>query len=388
MVLESPSAPVGKNVSRLKLNPVLRHSSINSNKHLSELAIMSSRLGLSCPVNVSALIDWEQSYDDTSLADLLAMSDEQLAAVDPLAMNLVVAKGISSLAALDISRYQKVVNEWVHDFTKRCLPHWEPFFYESPSDFRNDIEFFRLGMACQYLDLEIGIKYNADQREVTSILYTNPADLFLNGVIDTRQGTCGNMAALYVAFGWRLGWPVSLACVNSHFLCRFDNGCVTHNIEATQSGYGGFSSLTDEVLIEKKKLSPIAITSGSDLRALRPREVLGQFIGLRARHARDVGMHEGNETKVLTSEPDWLLARQLCPASRHLYKNQLLVTTMRGDALFEPSEPGHPRTYAGCLEEIYMRRLRRRNLENLSSRQPTRSTQVVDELFSELEVKS
>jgi transglutaminase superfamily protein len=346
---------------------------------------MSSPRGLSCPVTVVALIDWERSYDDTSLAELLAMSDEQLAAVDPLAMNLVVAKGIPSLAALRIGRYQATVNAWVRDFTERCLPRWESFFHQSPQDFRNDIRYFRLGMVCQYLELEIGIQYNADQRELTSILYTDASDLFLNGVIDTRQGTCGNLAALHVAFGWRLGWPVSLACVHSHFISRFDDGRAVFNIEATQSDYGGFKSDPDEYLIAEKKLPPIAITSGSDLRALRPREVLGQFIGLRARHARDVGIHEGNESKILASEPDWLLARQLCPTSRQLYRNQLLVTTMRGDALFEPTEVGHPSSHVGCLKEIRTRRRGRQTSQVSSFQRSTDHPRATDEVCFELE---
>jgi hypothetical protein len=144
-----------------------------------------------------------------------------------------------------------------------------------------------------------------------------------------------------------LGWPVSLACINSHFICRFDNGRVTYNIEATQSGYGGFKSDPDDYLITEKILPPIAITSGSDLRALTPREMLGQFIGLRARHLRDVGISEGDEQRILDSEPDWLLARSLCPTNRQLYKNQMAITAMRGDTLFDHSETGfHPRPLA------------------------------------------
>jgi hypothetical protein len=85
--------------------------------------------------------------------------------------------------------------------------------------------------------------------------------------MDTRRRTCANMAALQVAISWRLGWPVSLARVRSHCICRYDDGKVTHNIEATQAGYGGFKSDPDEYLIKQYGLSPKAISSGSDLRA-------------------------------------------------------------------------------------------------------------------------
>ena len=350
---------------------------------------MNTQRGLSCPVVVADSIDWQHDYAATTLNDLIAMSEDRLAEVDPLAMNLVVAKGIPSLSGIDIAQYQNVVNTWVKDFQRRCLPQWEPHFHDAPHDFENDIRYFRLGMVCQYLELEVGIQYNPDQRDVRGILYTNPSDLFLNGVIDTREGTCGNMAALHVAFGWRLGWPVSLACVNSHFILRFDDGKAIYNIEATQSGYGGFKSDPDDYLIETKRLPPISIQSGSDLRALRPHEMLGSFVGLRARHTQDVGKHEGNECKMLDSEPDWLLARQLFPSNRVLYKNQMVVSSMRGDSLFEPNEVGHPNTYARCLDEI---RIQRFGQWRIDQGRPDRgscqlSAHAIDDLFTTLEVK-
>jgi hypothetical protein len=350
---------------------------------------MNAQCGLSCPVVVADAIDLQRDYATTTLNDLIAMPEAQLAKVDPLAMNLIVAKGIPSLNGLDIAQYQDVVNTWVMDFQQRCLPQWEPYFHEASHDFENDIRYFCLGMVCQYLELEVGIQYNPDQRDVNGILYTNPSDLFLNGVIDTREGTCGNMAALQLAFGWRLGWPVSLACVNSHFILRFDDGTSIYNIEATQSGYGGFKSDPDDYLIQTKQLPSIAIQCGSDLRALRPHEVLGSFVGLRARHLQDVGKQQGNEAKILESEPDWLLARQLFPSNRVLYKNQMVVSSMRGDSLFELHEAGHPDTYAQCLDEI---RFRRFNQWQFNGDGPEHGTckpslQAVDDLFTILEVK-
>ncbi len=243
-----------------------------------------SNCGLSSPVIVPDVIDWDRDYSSVTVDHLAAMSDVELAAVDPVAMNLIVAKGLPALANLDVRRYQQTVDAWVLDLNRRCLPMWEPSFHLAPQDFEDDIRYFRLGMVCQYLDLEVGIQYHPDQRDISSIRYTDPTQLFLNGVIDTRLGTCANLATLQLAIGWRMGWPVSLACVNSHYILRFDDGETTYNIETTQSRRGGFQSDPDEFLIREESLPPIAISSGSDLRALRPREVLGVFVGLRARH--------------------------------------------------------------------------------------------------------
>ena len=95
--------------------------------------------GLSSPVIVPAEIDWQRDYSRTTLAELVGMSDDELAAVDPLAMNLIVAKGLRALAELDIGRYQDFLNALTMDFARRCLPHWEKFFHEAPQDFRDDL---------------------------------------------------------------------------------------------------------------------------------------------------------------------------------------------------------------------------------------------------------
>jgi hypothetical protein len=260
-------------------------------------------------------------------------------------MNLLVARSIPALADLDIPRYQRLADEWT-DGIKAWLPQAELHFWECPDYYRNDINFFRLGMVHQFLEQAAGIEYKEDQRNVTAVLYTDPSDLFLNGVMDSRRGTCGSMAALHVAIGWRLGWPVSLACAKSHYFCRYDDGLATHNIEATQSGYGGFSSPFDEDLVKRYHLPPIAIASGSDLRALTPREMLGVFVGFRGRHMRDTGRYD-------EAQRDYLLARWLFPNSRQLYIDAMATAVPYGEKLFEPDETGSPQSLGEVLAERY-----------------------------------
>jgi hypothetical protein len=276
---------------------------------------------------------------------LLACSNEELTRVDPLVINLLVAKRIPGLSDLDIPRYQRMADQWAEDVRQR-LPKAEGVFRQTPWEWKNDVNFFRLGVLCGYLEYETGIAYNEDQQDGRPIFYTEPSDLFLNGVMDTRRGTCGNMAALHVAIGWRLGWPVFLACVKSHFICRYDDGRVTHNIEATQAGYGGFKSDPDQYLIEKYGLLPIAISSGSDLRALKSREMLGAFLGLRGRHMRDTG-------RLKEAEADYILARWLFPNSRSLYIASMALAVPRGAALFKPGEIGSPQDLAKVLSKQF-----------------------------------
>jgi len=281
----------------------------------------------------------------TDYRRLLSCSDAELARVDPLVMNLLVAKSVPSLADLDIPRYQRLADQWADDVRRR-LPGAEKVFWRTPQDWKNDVNFFRLGVLCGYLEHEAGIAYIEDQRYATAVYYTDPSDLFLNGVMDTRRGTCGNMAALHVALGWRLGWPVSLACVRSHFICRYDDGKVTHNIEATQAGYGGFKSDPDGYLIERYELPSKAISSGSDLRAVAPRELLGIFVGLRGRHMRDTSRAD-------EAVRDYLLARHLFPTNRKLYIDAVEVMVERSERLFEPGELGSPQCLADWLNTQY-----------------------------------
>lgn len=278
------------------------------------------------------------------LHHLLAHSNEELARVDPLEMNLLVAKGVPSLSHLDVRGYQRVADQWADDVNHR-LTAAEIEFHQTPQDWKNDIHLFRLGFLCWYIDQVLDIRYREDQRELKSVLYTDPSDLFLNGVIDTRRGTCGNMATLQVALGWRLGWPVSLACVGSHCICRYDDGEVTHNIETTDMGRGGFSSRTDAQYCSEYDVPEKAIRCGSDLRAVTPREMLGLFVGLRARHFDNTG-------RFAEAERDYLLARYLFPQNRHLYNAQVETSIQNSVELFEPFEKGHPRDLAEWLQHF------------------------------------
>jgi hypothetical protein len=276
----------------------------------------------------------------------LGYSDPHLARVDPLMLDLEVAKSIPALAHLETAKYQHQADEWADGITK-WLPRVEPAYWKSPEEWNNDINLFRLGLVCEYLDRNVGISYIDDQRDVKNISYTNAADLFLCGVMDTKRGTCGNMATLYVAMVWRLGWPVSLACAGAHLFCRFDDGNVTYNIETSYIGAGpGWKKPPDSWYIEQYDLSPKAVSTGSDLRALTPRERLAIFISHRARHMNDTG-------KYREAERDYLLARHLFPGSRDLYRNAMGTSVRCSVDMFDGDEVGTPLSLARMILSEY-----------------------------------
>jgi hypothetical protein len=273
--------------------------------------------------------------------ELLGQSNDELARVDPVDMNLLVARGIPSLADLDPAPYRALLDRGAAVLREQ-LPAAEERFYRNPGQCKNDVRFARLALMCWYVDEVLGIKYREDQKHLHRVRYTDPGDLFLHGVLDTRRGTCGNMSLVYVALGWRLGWPVSLACVGSHYICRYDDGEVVYNIEATTPEEGGFQSPPDAHYLKEFTLPEKAVRCGSDLRAVTPREMLGLFLGARARHLENINRLE-------EAEPDYLLARALFPRNRKLAIAQHQTSVQCYLDLFEPHEKGHPAELAAWM---------------------------------------
>ena len=302
---------------------------------------------------------------------LLALTNAELARVDPVEMNLLVAKGIPSLADLDLAPYCVMLDQ-AAEVLQRELPGADQRFYRNPQAWKNDIRFGRLALMCWYVDEVLGIQYREDQKGLRQVLYTDPSDLFLNGVLDSRRGTCGNMAMVHVALGWRMGWPVSLACVGSHFICRYDDGEVVHNIEATNNTGGGFTSPPDEYYLKRYHLPAKAVRCGSDLRAVAPREMLGLFFGLRARHFE-------NTNRLGEAEGDYLVARYLFPRNRQLYIGQNQASVQCSMELFEPGEKGHPTELACWLQDVV--RLEPWNRDRLTQSFPERTNDDSIEAF-------
>lgn len=247
------------------------------------------------------------------------MPPADLRKVDPVVLNLSVAKGIPALADLDVPRYQKLADTWAADIRK-MLPGAEREFQKAPQDWARCIHLFRLGTVAYYVDTVLGIRYREDhaaqQRAgIREVYYTDPGDLFLHKVMDERRGTCGNMAALHWVLGRRLGWPVTLSLVWSHFLVRFDNGQVRWNAEASSPGRGGFNCHTDEQAIQEFNLDRERVRCGSDLATLTPRQALGCFFDLRGRHFNNTNRFDeslADSERAVTCYPEsWYLLRNL-----------------------------------------------------------------------------
>jgi hypothetical protein len=264
----------------------------------------------------------------------LSREERDLEGADLVAINLSVARDVPSLTGLGVKGYCRTVDDWARKFAS-VLPAMEREFAKTPARWKNDVRFFRVGMLQGFLGQELGVEYIQSQKGAQSVDYLEPSQLFINGVIDSRRGTCANMPLLHVAISQRLGWPVSLASVKSHFISRFDDGSVVHNIEATSTHPGHFASDPDEVYIRRFDLPRKAISCGSDLRCLSMREMIGVFLGLRGRHYQDV-------EDFARSERDYCLARAFAPNHRATFLGSIHTMLGCGARLFERWEQGHP----------------------------------------------
>lgn len=310
--------------------------------------------GLSSPVIVPAQPNWDLDYTGITAEQLVGLTEEQLADFDPLAVNLIVAKGIPRLADLDIRHYQNQVNAWAWDFAHQYLPAWTTVFEKEPEFYNHDPRLFEVGMIQQFFAREIGITYIQDGSDGVRIRLLNPSDLFVNGLLNTLEGTCANMPVLNVALAWRMGWPVSLACQRAHYLTRYDDGSQTFNIEAAiaKTDGLGFYWATDELQIKLNQIPGKALASGSDLKALSPRERLGAFFALRARHYRNMCDQYGDYSWLRLAERDCLLACHLFPAHRLANSELTFLRALLSKERFDPNEAGHVATYAHLQWEV------------------------------------
>lgn len=271
---------------------------------------------------------------DRSTWELLALSDEELEKVSLVELNLAVVREIEGYEDLDAAKYEAIVDQWAKEFAKE-LPKIDATFRGREAEYKNDLRFYRIGQLMAWLGHKKNIEYIPEQRDLDHVLYKDPAELFLHGLLDTNQGTCGNMPTLQAAIARRMGWPVALAPVESHTVCRFDDGEVAYNIETTHTDKGGFSAGTEEDYAKEFNLPPCAFTEASTLETMSAREMLAYFISLRGRYYWDTGQWE-------KADQDHSLARSLLPKHRRLLLASMELTIQRTRQIFDPREQRHP----------------------------------------------
>ncbi|HVT88894.1 MAG TPA: transglutaminase family protein [Tepidisphaeraceae bacterium] len=289
--------------------------------------------------------------DKLTVRELAALSDESLAQVDVLYLNLAVAREFPGVEQLNIQHYQRIVDEWSGQ-AAGMLAKAEPEFHKSPQLWQDDIRFFRLACIAQFMRRVLRIRYNQEyersfreaesQSVYSGIRYSHVHDQFLHALIDLRQGTCASIPVLYLAIARRLDLPVYLTQIDSHLMCRFEDGQVTYNIDVTDMKDGGFSAPADDDLLISKR----AIRFGSDFKTLTAREMLGYFLSQRGRIFRDIGQLD-------RADSDYCLARWLLPRHRYTIVDGIGIAFQQAEAAFDPGERFDPLLMARALVHRY-----------------------------------
>jgi hypothetical protein len=259
---------------------------------------------------------------DYTVAELMALTDSEIERIDPIVMNLTVAKGLPECVDLDIPKYVATVDEWAIAVAEKNAR--DEAAGPGTGLLRKDRDQWLVGGMALTLATKYGVGATTARLDPG-----NPEQHFVHGVIDRRRGNCASIPVVYSAIGQRLGWPLHEVVVADHCWSRWDDGIPPDrggkrfNIESTNvnaPGHEGqFNMISDEDYIREHKVPPIAVSSGSEMSSLTRRECLGAYLQTRASCWRTKGSPE-------CAEADLLLGMSCFPRSRSL--RILLMTRM------------------------------------------------------------
>lgn len=115
-----------------------------------------------------------------TLDELVGMTNEDLASVDPVVMSIVVTKGIPEFANLDIEHYVKAVDVWAEMVRFDTERHWYRY-EENPGKFNHSVADYKI----TWLASDINSLFNVDY-DVLDFDFSDPSNLFLNGIVDRK----------------------------------------------------------------------------------------------------------------------------------------------------------------------------------------------------------
>lgn len=194
--------------------------------------------------------DYEKEIDK-----LFALPEEK---IDVGMAALIIAKEIYPY--LDIKAYSAKIDTLaanVRLLTKGSLdPDW------------------RVRVLNTYLFRTEGFRYDKDD-----VYVTKRDNRYLNGILDTKKGSCVTLPLLYLSVAQRLGYPVYAVSAPMHYFLRYaDPKFKEQNIEATSGG--GYNP--DEEYIAVLQISKTALKSGAYMRTMSHKEFLADLLAQNA----------------------------------------------------------------------------------------------------------
>lgn len=224
--------------------------------HLTTIAVLAQQTGANEPPPMSSTAQAEYRYPKwraaTSEIDkILALPEKK---IDVGLAALTLAKEI--YPEIDVAEYSRRLDTLA--FKVRQLTNDS----QDPET--------RIRALNTVLHLQEGFRYDhsPDAR-------SNHDNYFLNGILDKKFGTCATMPLLYLAVGQRAGYPIYPVAAPDHMFVRYvDSSFQEQNIETTSGG----KYFPDESYIRGFSVSQAGLKSGSYLRTMSYRELLGNLI--------------------------------------------------------------------------------------------------------------
>ncbi len=243
-----------------------------------------------------------------SLADLLAMDDAALDRLDPLDVDLAVARTIPGCESLDVAAYKRTVGQWAEQVRAETERHLYKF-NQAPGDYKKSLPYFKSLLLATVIGQDFQVSY-----DVTAVSFDDPRDLFIHGVIDQRRGTCVSLPVLYMAIGHRLGYPIHAVTVAKHIFCRWDDPKTGERLNIEAASAGGLVDHPDDYYLSwPTKCDPKDAETGGVLKSLTMRE----FLALKLAASGDYYWHKNQRPE---AEVAYAQAYRLFPANRFLYE--------------------------------------------------------------------
>jgi hypothetical protein len=262
--------------------------------------------------------------------DLLERPFEELQRFDPVLLNLAVLDGIPEYHNLDIDQYLQKVDA-IAESIGAGLAQAEMTVPRTDELYAHDKDIWRAGsMAIALAGPSVGISYTSAPLDPG-----NPDQSFIAGLLDTKRGTCASMPVLHLGIAHRLDWPMRAVVAADHMWSRWDDGRKKFNLEATDArsdgDVGSFATPSDRDYIAELNLPEVAVTTGSDMKSLSSRELLGVFLQMRA------GYWAAKDRWDL-AENDLLLARMCYPMNRDIFLFLQKAMVMRAGYILTEQE--------------------------------------------------
>jgi regulator of sirC expression with transglutaminase-like and TPR domain len=200
---------------------------------------------------------------------MLAGPDE---AIDLARANLLVASEIPEFQDLNVDKVLAEIDA-ITDTVRRETERCRYMFDQHPEKFFGHVEAYRMNILGIVIRDDLKIRYKEGKLD-----YGDPRVLFLNGLLEQREGTCVSMPTLYLVVGLRLGYPLHGVIVGDHTFLRWDDGSYRQNIEATGAGFGG----PDEEYIRDMGATPAQLKNSCWMKNLSRKQVIGSFLQIRS----------------------------------------------------------------------------------------------------------